>query len=277
LIALPPLPEQRTIAHVLRTVQRAKEATEKVIAATRQLKASMMRHLFKYGPVPVEQAERVLLEETEIGSFPAHWSLVRFGDVVTTTSGQVDPKTEPYSDMPHVGPENIEEGTGRVLSPRPARELGLISGKYLFGPSDVLYSKIRPYLRKAALPSFDGICSADMYPLKAKGGLIREFLFCWLLHERFTHQSVSYQSRTGIPKINRKQLDSTWMPLPPERDQNAIAGALLSCDRKERVEQSRYAALDILSRTLLHHLMTGKLRVRDLDPTDHSHDGTAAG
>ena len=134
--AFPPLDEQRAIAHVLRTVQRAKEATEKVIAATRQLKASLMRHLFTYGPVPVEQAERVLLEETEIGSFPAHWSLVRFGDVVTTTSGQVDPKTEPYSDMPHVGPENIEKGTGRVLSPRPARELGLISGKYLFGPSD---------------------------------------------------------------------------------------------------------------------------------------------
>ena len=236
-----------------------------------------MRHLFTFGPVRVEEAVRVALEETDIGSFPAHWSLFRFGDVVTTTSGQVDPKIEPYSSMPHVGPENIEEGTGRILNPKLARELGLISGKYLFGPADVIYSKIRPYLRKAALPSFVGICSADMYPLKAKDGLVREFLFCWLLHERFTRQSVSYQSRTGIPKINRKQLDSTWMPLPPESDQIAIATALLCCDRKEHVEQSRYTALEILFKTILHHLMTGKLRVKDLNLPDPRHGGIAIG
>ncbi len=262
-VPVPLLKERRAVAYILRTVQQAKKATEKVITATQQLKASLMKHLFTYGPVTFGQADHVPLKETEIGLVPDHWDMLRFGEVVIITSGQVDPKEELYSKMLHVGPENIEEGTGRLIKLRSAAEVGLISGKYLFGPDDVLYSKIRPYLRKAALPTFTGICSADMYALKPREMLVREFLLCWLLSEPFTRQAVSYQSRTGIPKINRKQLDSTWIPVPPKHEQEEIAKLLLSCDHKFSSEQGRYNVLNILFHSMLEYLMTGKLRIKD--------------
>ncbi len=122
---------------------------------------------------------------------PDGWTLRRFGEVVQTASGQVDPREQPYSDMLHVGPENVTEGSGQLIDCQRAGALNLISGKYLFTPDDVLYSKIRPYLRKAALPDFTGVCSADMYPLRpVNGELVREYLFYWLLSAAFTSQAV---------------------------------------------------------------------------------------
>lgn len=97
LIPLPPVAEQHTIAHVLWTVHRAKEATETVIAAARELKKSLIQHLFTYGPVPVEKAVRVPLKDTEIGPIPKHWQVVRLGDVVTRT----------YHTNPRKSPEKI--------------------------------------------------------------------------------------------------------------------------------------------------------------------------
>jgi type I restriction enzyme S subunit len=263
LIPLPPLDEQRCIAKILNTVQQAIAAQDDLIAAAQDVKRSLMRRLFTYGPTP----EPAPTKETEIGEVPEHWEVVELGDVVEFASGQVDPRQIPYLKMPHIGPENVEEATGKILLPlKTAEDLDLISGKYLFTSEDVIYSKIRPYLRKVALPSFTGVCSADMYPLRLKGKLqSRRFLHQILLSEAFTTQSTSHQQRTGIPKINRVQLKSVAIPIPPPNEQGQIAFILQTADAKIAAEQDRRAALQGLFDSLLQELMTGRLRVRDLN------------
>lgn len=92
---VPPLPEQRAIARVLRTVQEAIEATERVIEAAKELKRSMMEYLFTYGPVPVDQADQVELQDAEFRQMPQHWESYKLGDVARIVSGGTPSRKNP--------------------------------------------------------------------------------------------------------------------------------------------------------------------------------------
>jgi type I restriction enzyme S subunit len=185
---------------------------------------------------------------------------VRSATVIDIQQGQVDPRQESYRKMLHVGPDNIEPRTGRLLPLMTADQLQLISGKYLFTDADVLYSKIRPYLQKAALPSFAGLCSADMYPLRPRSArLTRTFLFYLLRTAGFTAQATSQQARTGIPKINREQLGAILLPLPGPEEQREIAEVLQACDAKIAAVEAEADLLGELFSALLEELMTGRL------------------
>jgi type I restriction enzyme S subunit len=257
LIPLPPLLEQRAIADVLRTVQRAKEATERVIAALRELKKSLMRYLFTYGPVPVDQADQVALKETEIGPVPEEWEVVRLGEVVTLISDAVQPShiaVERY-----VGLEHIEPGSIRIRKwgyPSEVRSL-----KITFRAGDVLYGKLRPYLDKAALAEWEGICSTDILVLRAQKGLEPEFL-AYLAHTPiFLEYATATMTGVNHPRTSWKALQQLQITLPPLSEQRAIAEILRAVDRKTEAEEARQRALEALFRTLLHDLMTARLRL----------------
>jgi type I restriction enzyme S subunit len=252
------LREQKKIAHILSLVQRAIEAQERIIGATTELKKALMHKLFTEGLRGEPQ------KQTEIGPVPESWEVVAFAGSVSIKNGQVDPRQQPYIDMLHVGPENIESDTGRLIKLSTNGELKISSGNYHFTPEDVLYSKIRPYLNKVALPDFEGTCSADMYPLRSKAHFIRQFLFYYLLSDEFKKAAMSFQDRTGIPKINRAQLGSIHLACPSKEEQSEITEALFSCDSRLDLAQRKQSQLQDLFRTLLHELMTGKIRVDGL-------------
>lgn len=154
-------------------------------------------------------------------------------DMVKIQSGQVSPLEEPYSEMIHVGPANIESNTGRLLNLKTAKEENLISGKYLFNSSMVLYSKIRPNLNKVTIPSFEGICSADMYPIIPLECIDKNFLLFLLKQKEFLTYAISNSGRANIPKINREALLNYEAILPPLPLQRLFA------QRIEQIEQER--------------------------------------
>jgi len=262
-IPLPPLDEQRAIAHVLRTVQRAKEATDSVIAALKELKKSLMQHLFTYGPVAVGAKNFSPQRETEIGPLPAHWRVVRLGEVATLSTKAVDPANA--GAKRYIGLEHIEPGNIRIQHFGKANDVRSL--KIAFQKGDVLYGKLRPYLDKAVLAEWDGICSTDILVIKAQDGFLPEFL-AYLLHTcKFIEFAVSTTTGVNHPRTSWKALQKFPIPLPPLDEQREIARMLQAVDAKIAAEQARRAALEELFKTLLDQLMTGKIRVRGLIPT----------
>lgn len=182
-----------------------------------------------------------------LGLQPQHWSTNRFSREIFIAEGQVDPEDERYSGMILIGPSHVESGTGRLVLEETAADQAAESGKYLCERGDVIYSKIRPALAKATLATFDCLCSADMYPLRAKPRVHAPYLLWLVLSRPFTAWSLLESERVAMPKINRETLSSLSLPLPPLDEQRAIANFL-------DAQTAKIDALVAKKRTLIEKL-----------------------
>lgn len=156
----------------------------------------------------------------------------------------VDPTSGEYDDMPHIAPGNIESFTGRLLdNVKTVKEEQLISGKFRFRPDDVVYGKINPQLGKYFYARVDGLTSADAYVFKGKNGTTQKFLFSLLQTRDFFKYSVSVSKRSGMPKINRDELNAYIFLEPSEEEQDKIGSFLLNIDYLITLHQRKYFCL----------------------------------
>jgi len=261
----PPLSEQRAIAHVLRTVQRAKEATERVIQATRELKKSLMRYLFTYGSVPIEEAEKVPLKETEIGLVPEEWKVVKLGEIGEVTAGGSAPQERYYFNgrHPFVRVQHLDEDGYWV------RRWDLITDEAVqayrlrfFPKGTIVLPKSGASIRlekRAVLPVDAYIVSHLCAVIPNSKAVDQRYLFYALKVRKFSSEKVE-----GYPTLNLSEIRNALMPLPPLSEQRAIARVLRTVDKKLQAEEARKQALEALFKSLLNNLMTGKIRVKDV-------------
>ncbi len=249
-VLIPPLPEQRAIAHVLRTVQQAKEATEKVIAAARQLKQSLMRHLFTYGPVPFDQADQVELKETPFGMVPEPWTMVSPEVLFKLSSGE----TRPAEMQEHEAddyPYPVFGGNGVMGYAR----------EYLTSVPTIVLGRVGAY------------CGV-VHIAPPRSWISDNALYTKHLHQDFNLRFVAasleildlnrFQKKSGQPLITQSIVNSQQVPLPSRAAQDEIIKMIVAAQHKEEIEARRSGTLDALFNSLLHNLMTGKVRVHDL-------------
>ena len=199
-----------------------------------------------------------------IGEIPVDWTIQRFARVAEVKSNLVSPNN--YLEYPQISPENIEKDSGKLLLPcKTVGEVGIISGNHLFYKGQILYSKIRPKLNKVCIAPFDGLCSADMYPIETNNDT-RYIMYCILSNGFLQQVSMITENRVKMPKINQVELSKVLVAIPETiAEQKEIADYLdakcAEIDKLIAKKEQLVKELENYKKSLIYEVVTGKREV----------------
>ena len=197
-----------------------------------------------------------------IGEIPEEWKALKFKYVATVKANLVHPND--YADYPQIAPDNIEKGTSKLLDYKTVGEVGVESDNHLFFKGQIIYSKIRPILNKVIIAPFDGLCSADMYPIETE--INKKYLVYMMLSDVFLSQvKLVTEDRVKMPKINQEELGQIRVCLPPEDEQAEIVEYLDSMNMRINSlivnKDNLLSELESYKKSMIYEYVTGKKEV----------------
>lgn len=206
--------------------------------------------------------EQINTPELRFPGFEDKWVYKDFDDCIKIKTKLVDPRLDKYQNLPHIGPANIEKNTGKILSYKLVKAENLVSGKFHFNENDIIYGKINPQLQKICLPQFEGLSSADAYPLSCLD-VFNKFIYYSLFTQRFYKYSVSVSMRTGMPKINREELKNFKFVIPSYAEQKEIGDFFSKLDRQIELEEEKLELLEQQKKGYMQKIFSQELRFKD--------------
>jgi type I restriction enzyme, S subunit len=238
---VPRPPEQRIIAAALSDVDELLHALERLIKKKRDLKQAAMQQL--------------LTGQTRLPGFDGEWEVKRFGELAVPRKERVDPRKAGVQGF-CIELEHIEQGSGRLTGSGSAGEESSL--KSVFKAGDVLFGKLRAYLRKYWLADRSGVCSTEIWVLVASSSLISpEFLFQLVTVNEFIDvASTAYG--THMPRSDWNVVKNYEVAVPKPVEQAAIAEVLTDMDRELAVLEERLAKTRALKQGVMQELLTGR-------------------
>lgn len=267
-----PRPEEqqlivRFLGHVDRLIRRYIRSRKELIVLLSELRTAIID-----GAVTCGVDHGVIKRPSGIqwlGDVPAHWKLKRLKNVARVAGRQVDPREPEHRIKVLIAPNHIKKGVGELTRLETAEEQGADSGKYEVRRGQIIYSKIRPRLRKAAIAPLDCLCSADAYPITVDENEVRpDFFLRLLLSEPFTRYAVDCSLRVAMPKVNREALGGCWLCYPRLEEQDEVIRVVKSGigppDSAAAHAESEISLVRELRARLIADVVTGRLDVREV-------------
>lgn len=263
-VPYPPLAEQHAIVRYLDSkcaaIDEAIERHKKIIEKLEEYRKNEISYLSTkgLGDEPLKDSNTAWY-----GLIPQTWEVKRFKYIAQVKSNLVDP--EPYLKYPQIGPDIIEKDSGRLIGYRTVEEAGIISGNHLFYEGQLLYSKVRPALNKVVTAPFDGLCSADMYPIETS--INSDYLKYLMLSNPFLEQaSIIAMIRVKMPKINQEELANIICVVPPVEQQTQVVESIKKmCEKVQSAidkHKTVIAKLEEYHKSIIYNAVTGKIDCR---------------
>ncbi len=258
-IPLPPLPEQRAIAHILQTIQAAKAARQRELALERERKAALMDYLFSYGTKGEPR------KQTEIGEIPESWDLGTIGEIcerIIDYRGRTPKFSE--SGIVHLRSSNVKEGRLTLKSDKITYVTGETYKSFMTRgfpkAGDIIFTTEGPLGESAMVPpNFRFSLAQRMVLLRAdKTVLDSSYLLYVLYSEQVRKEYLGRATGSTAKGISSKNFQQVQVPLPCLPEQREIAISLTACDTKIAALEQEAEYLDELFHAMLDELMTGK-------------------
>ena len=263
LISFPGMLEQRKISHILLNIKNAIDQQEQIIAKTKELKRSLMHQLFTQGLCGEE------LKETEIGMMPDSWEAKEISNLVEKTK-QRNPAQNPDSVIKYVDVSGISRDIYAIVDYKNYKGPNAPSrARKEVKMGDVIFATVRPTLKRIAIVTefFNNeLCSTAFCVLRTKKEMLSSrYLYYCLQRENFVEELGKLQRGASYPAVTDNDVKKQKIPIPEILEQEEIAALLHSADTKIGQAEDKRNIFQDLFKSLLQVLMTGQVRVNDID------------
>lgn len=175
------------------------------------------------------------------------WNETTLGEIADIIKDAWKPNDEqqPYIGLEHINEQEITlNGIGNSD--------GLESNKFRFKSGDILFGKLRPYFRKVVMPNFAGVCSTDIWVIRAKQNHDQKFLFYFMANPVLIDKSMGASTGSRMPRADWNFLGGTHWYVPQQDEQRAIAAVLSSLDDKIELLRNQNKTLEAIARRLFN-------------------------
>ncbi|MFS1440865.1 restriction endonuclease subunit S [Vibrio sp. 10N.286.46.E10] len=253
---LPPLPEQRKIAKILSTWDKAISTTEKLLGTSKQQKKALMQQL-------LTGKKRLVNPETG-KAFGGEWERYSMSDLVSIDRKSLGKKTADDFKFQYISLSDVDVGSisdeleVHLFTSAPSRARRIIQ------EGDILLSTVRPNLKGFAKVSgkhADCIASTGFSVLTPKKRVSGDYIYQYIFSSHVTGQIDSLVVGSNYPAINSSDVAGLKVYCPTYEEQQKIASVLTAADKEIGVLKTKLAHLKQEKKALMQQLLTGKRRV----------------